>query len=146
MNEPAICHQGIVKEISDNMLYVEIERRAACASCHAKSVCISSEKRDETIHAFVNNADAFHVGELVQVKLEKSLGAKAVIIAYLFPFLALALGLFVTYYFTKNELLSVGVAFAATILYFLFVKKMDKRFKKHFNFIVSKMEIENENY
>jgi sigma-E factor negative regulatory protein RseC len=140
MNEPAICHQGIVTEISGNTLYVEIERRAACASCHAKTVCISSNKRDETIQAFTNDPCAFQVGEIVQVKLEKSLGAKAVVIAYLFPFLALALGLFVTHYFTKNELLSVGVAFAATTLYFLFIKKMDNRIKNRFTFVVEKME------
>jgi sigma-E factor negative regulatory protein RseC len=140
MNESAICHQGVVKEITDNTLYVEIERRAACASCHAKSVCLSSEKRDEIIQVFTNNAGAFQVGEVVQVKLEKSLGAKAVVIAYLFPFLALALGLFITYYFTKNELLSIGISFAATALYFLFIKKMDSRFKKHFTFVVSKTE------
>jgi sigma-E factor negative regulatory protein RseC len=121
-------------------LYVEIERRAACASCHAKSVCLSSEKRDEIIQVFTNNAGAFQVGEVVQVKLEKSLGAKAVVIAYLFPFLALALGLFITYYFTKNELLSIGVSFAATALYFLFIKKMDNRLKKRFTFVVSKTE------
>jgi sigma-E factor negative regulatory protein RseC len=79
------------------------------------------------------------VGELVQVTLKKSLGAKAVVIAYLFPFMALSLGLFGTYYLTKNELLSVGVSFVATALYFLFIKKIDHRLKKHFTFFATKI-------
>jgi sigma-E factor negative regulatory protein RseC len=139
MNEAAICHQGIVKEITENMLYVEVERRAACAGCHAKSMCMTSEKKEEIISIFTNNPNEYQVGELVQVKLKQSLGAKAVVIAYLFPLLTLAFGLFVTYYFTKNDLFSVGVSFAATALYFLFIKKMDKRLNRHFTFVVSKI-------
>jgi sigma-E factor negative regulatory protein RseC len=139
MKSGEICHQGVVKEIRGNMLYVEVERRAACAACHAKSVCMASEKKDEVIAAFTSNPEEYRVGELVQVALKKMLGAKAVVLAYLLPFLALALGLFVTYYFTKNELLSIGVAFTATTLYFLFIKKIDSKLKKHFTFVVSKI-------
>jgi sigma-E factor negative regulatory protein RseC len=139
MNGSAICHQGIIKEITNNILYVEVERRAACASCHAKNFCMPSEKRDEIIPVHTNNPHEFKVGEPVQVSLKQSMGAKAVVIAYLFPFLALTLGLFATYYFTKNELLSIGVAFAATALYFLFLKRMDNKIKKHFTFVVSKI-------
>jgi positive regulator of sigma E activity len=79
------------------------------------------------------------VGEIVQVNMKQSLGNKAVVIAYLCPFIVLAAGLFLTYYLTKNELISVGVAFAATVLYFLGIKKIDKRLKKHFAFFASKI-------
>jgi sigma-E factor negative regulatory protein RseC len=134
-----ICHQGIVKEITDNTLFVEIERSAACATCQAKSACMASNKRDEIIPVPTNEPDAFRVGEVVRVHLKKSMGAKAVVIAYLCPFLVLTIGLFATYYFTKNELLSIGVAFGATTLYFLFIKKIESRLKKHFTFSVSKI-------
>ena len=139
MNAPTLCHQGIVKEITGNTLFVKIERRSACAACHAKGVCLSSDKKDEVISVTTNEHEQFQVNETVQLTLKKSLGAKAVVLAYLCPFLALVLGLFVTYYFTKNELLSVGVAFVMTILYFLFIKKIDSRLKKQFSFVVSKI-------
>jgi len=61
------------------------------------------------------------------------------VLAYLCPFLALALGLFLTYFITKNELLSIGVGFAATALYFLFIKKIDNKLQKKFSFVVSKL-------
>jgi len=139
MNAPTLCHQGIVKEITGNTLFVKIERRSACATCHAKGVCLSADKKDEIITVTTNEPELFQVNEIVQLTLKKSLGAKAVVLAYLCPFLALALGLFVTYYFTKKELLSVGVAFVTTTLYFLFIKKMDSKLKKQFSFVVSKM-------
>jgi sigma-E factor negative regulatory protein RseC len=140
MNESAICHQGVVKEIRDNTLFVQIERSSACAACHAKSVCLSSDRKEEIIPVPINEPDAFQVGELVQINLKKTLGAKAVVIAYLCPLIVLVAGLFTTYYFTKNELLSVGVSFAATALYFLFIKKIDTKLKKHFVFVVSKID------
>jgi len=140
MDTSDICHQGTIKEISNNTLFVEIERHTACAACHAKSVCLSFSKKDEIIPVSAHEPDAFQVGERVQVHLKKSLGSKAVVIAYLFPFLVLALGLFVTYYFTKNELLGIGVAFVATALYFLMLKKMDNKLKKQFSFFASKIK------
>jgi len=139
MSSANICHQGTVKEIKENILYVEIERLAACASCHAKSVCFAFTQKDQIISVPTNEPELFRVGEAVQLTLKQSLGAKAVVIAYLFPFLVLAIGLFVTYYFTKNELLSIGVSFAATALYFLFIKKMDNKLKKEFSFFASKI-------
>jgi sigma-E factor negative regulatory protein RseC len=138
MNELNICHQGIIKEIKEHTLFVEIERKSACAACHAKSVC-SFDKKDELISVITNEPEKYQVNEWVQLTLKKSLGAKAVVLGYLFPFLVLALSLFITYYLSRNELLSVGVSFSATALYSLFLKKMDKRFKKNFSFMVSKI-------
>ena len=140
MDYSSICHQGTIKEIKDNVLFVEIERSAACAACHAKGACLASQRKEEIIPIPTNEPNEFQVGELVQVNLKKSMGAKAVIIAYLCPFLVLTLWLFGTYYFTKNELLSIGVAFVATALYFLFIKKIDSKLKKHFTFFVSKID------
>jgi sigma-E factor negative regulatory protein RseC len=139
METPNICHQGKVKEIRDHFLFVEIERSAACASCHAKGACLASQRKDEIVPVFTNEPNIYQVGEIVQVSIKKSLGAKAIVIAYLCPFLVLAIGLFLTYYITKNELLSIGVSFAATALYFLFIKKMDNKLKKQFTFSVSKI-------
>jgi len=139
MNSTDICHQGIIKEIKEHILYVEVERLSACASCHAKTVCLSFSKKDEIIPVPTHEPEAYQVGERVQIHLKKSLGAKAVVIAYLLPFVVLALGLFGTYYLTKNELLSIGISFVATALYFLFIKKLDNKLKKQFSFFACKI-------
>jgi sigma-E factor negative regulatory protein RseC len=140
MNEPTICHQGVVKEITGNMLYVAIERKTACSACHARNVCFAFDKKDEVITIPTYTPEIYQVGEHIQVSLQKSLGAKAVVIAYLCPFFALILGLFITYYFTKNELLSIGIAFVVTVLYFIFLKRMNNKINKHFTFEVNKIK------
>jgi sigma-E factor negative regulatory protein RseC len=139
METPNICQQGTIKEIKENLLFVEIERSAACASCHAKGACLASQRKSEIVPIYTEEPNAYQVEELVSVKIKRSMGTKAVLIAYLFPFLVLALGLFLTYYLTKNELLSIGVSFVATALYFLIIKKIDNKLKKHFIFSVSKI-------
>lgn len=139
MNKSEIEHRGTVKERVGNTLFVEIERHTACAACHAKGVCSAFDKQDEIIAVTTNEPDSFQVGEVVQLTLKKSLGTKAVVIGYLCPFLVLTLGLFVTYYLSKNELLSIVIAFAATTLYYIILKKLDNRLKKVFSFFVSKI-------
>jgi sigma-E factor negative regulatory protein RseC len=139
MDSPNICHQGKVKEIKENTLFIEIERSAACASCHAKGACLASQRKDEIVPILTDEPDVYQIGEIVQVNIKRSMGAKAVVIAYLCPFIVLSLGLFGTYYCTKNELLSIGVSFGATALYFLFIKKMDNKLKEHFTLSVSKI-------
>jgi sigma-E factor negative regulatory protein RseC len=139
METSNICHQGKVKEIRDHFLFVEIERSAACASCHAKSACFASQRKNEIVPIFTDEANTYQIDEIVQVSFKKSIGAKAIVIAYLCPFLVLSMGLFLTYYLTKNELLSICVSFVATALYFLLIKKMDNKLKKQFTFSVSKI-------
>jgi len=140
MKSSNICQQGTIKNILGNTLFVEIKRHAACSGCQAKSFCPSSEKKEEIFPVPTKEPQLFQIGEEVQLTLKKSLGNKAVIIAYLFPFIVLTTGLFITYHFTKNDLISIGIAFVATTLYYLFLKKIDKKIEKHFSFSVNKIK------
>jgi sigma-E factor negative regulatory protein RseC len=139
MNETNICHQGIVKEIAENTLFVQIERHNACTGCHAKNVCSTFGQKDEIIQVFTQNPETFQQGETVRVSMQQSLGLKAIVIAYLCPFFVLVTCLFLTYYLTNNELLSVIVALVSTVLYYLIIKKIENRLKKRFFFFVNKI-------
>ena len=72
--------------------------------------------------------------------MKQTLGMKAVVIAYLFPFIVLALGLFVTYALTKQELISVGVSFGLTAIYYFIISKLKDKFEKEFVFTVKKID------
>lgn len=139
MNAPLICNQGEVKKIEGSILFVEIERHAACAGCQSKHVCFGSERRNELIEVLTPDSREFQIGEKVEVSIRKSLGVKAILIAYLLPFLILAISLFTSYYFTKKELLSIGIAFILTALYYLLIKIIDKKLQKQFTFTVNKL-------
>ena len=129
------CNEGLVKEIYEDYLIVEIMLQSACAGCHANAVCLSSQRKGEKMKAFIaDRSEHFQVNEKVTVYMEESLGRKAVVIGYLFPFIILSLALFTTYYLTKNDLIAFVIAIGFVAVYYLLVwrfnksGRMDKRF------------------
>ena len=135
-----VCSQAVVKEVQDTYIIAEIVVQSACAACHAKGACGVSERKQEKLKIDLPNPGIFTVGEVVSVEMKQNLGMKAVVIAYLFPFIILALGLFVTYALTKQELISVGVSFGLTAIYYFIISKLKDKFEKEFVFTVKKID------
>lgn len=135
-----VCSQAVVKEVQDTYIIAEIVVQSACAACHAKGACGVSERKQEKLKIDLPNPGIFTVGEVVSVEMKQNLGMKAVVIAYLFPFIVLALGLFVTYALTKQELISVGVSFGLTAIYYFIISKLKDKFEKEFVFTVKKID------
>ena len=135
-----VCSQAVVKEVQDTYIIAEIVIQSACAACHAKGACGVSERKQEKLKIDLPNPEIFTVGEIVSVEMKQTLGMKAVIIAYLLPFVVLASGLFVTYALTKQELISVGVAFGLTAIYYFIISKLKDKFEKEFVFTVKKID------
>ncbi|PKP21582.1 MAG: hypothetical protein CVU02_00070 [Bacteroidetes bacterium HGW-Bacteroidetes-19] len=134
----SVCNQAIVKEIQENHIYVEMTISSACSACHAKGACGAADKKQEKLKVPCSDPTQFKVGEIVNVELKKSLGRKAVLIAYFFPFLVMVLTLLITYSISKNELLSVGLSFAFTAIYYLIISKLKDKFEKEFVLTVKK--------
>ena len=44
-----ICREGVIRAIDGDSLQVEIIVSSACSGCHAKSICIPSDRRQEII-------------------------------------------------------------------------------------------------
>ena len=78
-------------------------------------------------------------GEKVQLVLKGSAGNKAVVLAYLLPFVVLMIALFGTYALTKSELAGVIVSLVFVILYFILLKTQNKRIERQFQFFVKRM-------
>ncbi|HNX21411.1 MAG TPA: SoxR reducing system RseC family protein [Bacteroidales bacterium] len=139
-NNNQVCSQAVVKEVQDTYIIAEIVIQSACAACHAKGACGVSERKQEKLKIDLPNPEIFTVGEVVSIEMKQTLGMKAVVIAYLFPFIVLALGLFVTYALTKQELVSVGVSFGLTAIYYFIISKLKDKFEKEFVFTVKKID------
>lgn len=91
-----VKHTGRVVSMTPQMTTVEIVSHAACAECHAASVCGMSEYVEKAIQVPTSPYAKYGVGDEVQVVLKASMGMKAVWIAYFLPLLvllAVALGL-----------------------------------------------------
>ena len=139
-NEEAnICREGIVRAINGDDISVEVIVSSACSGCHAKSICIPSDRRQEVITVKNTRHEDFQVGETVELLLETSAGNKAVVLAYVLPLVVLLVLLFGCYALTHKELLSVGIGVLGVVLYYLILKSAGKSIEKGITFGVRKV-------
>lgn len=139
MNEEHnICREGIVRAVNGDEITVEVIVSSACSGCHAKSICIPSDRRQERIVVKNTRNEQYEIGETVELLLETSAGNKAVLIAYVLPLLVLMVLLFGCYAFTNKELLSVGVSLLGVILYYLILKTVGKSLDRKIIFGIRK--------
>ena len=133
-----LCKEGIIRDVRDGEVLVEIIVSSACGGCHAKSICIPSDRREEKIWVNTMNSKDYSVGEVVNLFLDSSAGNKAVILAYVVPLCILLIILFVLFAFTANELLSVGISVICVLSYYLILKSFNKKLEKEIIFRVQK--------
>jgi sigma-E factor negative regulatory protein RseC len=140
MENNHLCNQGKIKDIQGDNLFIEITVSSACSKCHGKSFCSMSEHRNEILNINTSAASQFSVGEEVNITMKSSLGTKAVLFAYVGPLVALCLGLFLSYFFTHNELLSTAIGFGCLTIYFLILRGFKDKFKREFIMDVKKID------
>ncbi|MBP5205484.1 MAG: SoxR reducing system RseC family protein [Bacteroidales bacterium] len=139
MNEDHnICREGIIRAVNGDDISVEIIVSSACSGCHAKSICIPSDRRKEVITVKNTRHEDYRVGETVDLLLETSAGNKAVILAYVLPLIVLLVLLFGCYALTGKELLSVGVGVLGVVVYYLILKSAGKSVEKGMEFGIRK--------
>ena len=119
-----IKHQGIVENISGSHLQVRIVQTSACASCSIKGHCSSSDTKEKII--------VWVIGEL-------SMGAMAVLLAFIFPFLLLVFSLFVLMAVWNDELSSALCSLALLIPYYYVLWLNKSQLRKKFSFSVKPM-------
>ena len=137
-----ICREGIVRVVEGDEITVEVIVSSACSGCHAKSICIPSDRRQERITVKNTRNEQYEVGETVELLLETSAGNKAVVLAYVLPLIVLLMLLFGCYALTHKELLSVGVGVLGVVLYYLILKSAGKSIEKGITFGIRKKAVQ----
>ena len=132
-----IEHQGIIISIDDSVAHVKIEQTSACASCHVKTICGASEKTEKIIDAHIVD-DTLKIGDSVTIIGQKSLGIRAVLLAYVLPFVLIVAVLFVANIFTTNELVIGTCALTSLIPYFIVLRLMRNKIQAKFQFYAIK--------
>ena len=131
-----------MRAVNGNEITVEVIVSSACSGCHAKSICIPSDRRKERIVVQNTRNEQYEVGEIVELLLETSAGNKAVILAYVLPLIVLLVLLFGCYALTHKELLSVGVGVLGVVVYYLILKSAGQSVEKGITFGIRKKGIE----
>ncbi|MCD8092044.1 MAG: SoxR reducing system RseC family protein [Bacteroides sp.] len=134
-----IRHQGIVENINGSHLQVRIIQTSACASCSVKGHCSSADTKEKLIDITDTDAVSYQPGDQVWVIGELSMGAMAVLYAFIFPFLVLIVSLFLFMVIWNDELRSALCSLALLIPYYYILWLNKSRLGKKFSFSIQPM-------
>lgn len=134
-----IEHTGVVAEIVGNKLLVNITQMAACAGCHAKSACTAADMSEKQIEA-INTDSSIRIGDEVIVYGQRQLGMKAVLIAFVVPFMMLLIVLALLQNTSLSEPLSGTIALATLIPYYVILSFFKDKLKRQFLFYARKKD------
>ena len=134
-----ISHEGRVIAIDQGCISVEFINKSACASCHAKSVCMASDEKIKVIQVenSMEYAD-YNVGDIVNILLRKKMGFKAVWLFYVIPLLILMVLLLSLSALKTNELIIGAVIVALLSSYYFVIYLCRDKVSKDFVFAIEK--------
>lgn len=132
------CHQGVIVGIDNGWIDVEIRPESACAGCHAKGICGSSESKTRIVRALPQAG--FSIGERVNVVMTRSMGLKAVLLAYVIPLSILTILLLLLSSVIPSEVVVGGIVLAALAVYLLILFIFRDKTNSKFVFKVEKLQ------
>jgi sigma-E factor negative regulatory protein RseC len=134
MASGSIIHPGIIENINGNKVSVRILSQSACSSCHAKQACTVADMKDKIIDAELDQPDKWNPGDEVMVKMDESLGRKAVILGYGLPIVVLVGSIIVFLLLFKHEGLAALLSILMLVPYYLILYMFRGRLYKEFRF------------
>ncbi|MCU0369903.1 MAG: SoxR reducing system RseC family protein [Bacteroidales bacterium] len=133
MPSGSIIHPGIIESIQGDKVSVRILSRSACSSCHAKGACTIADIEEKIIEADLDHPGKWKPGDEVMVRMEESLGHKAVIMGYGLPLVVLVVSIVIFLSLFDHEglaaILSVSMLVPYYFILYLFRKKLQKEFR-----------------
>lgn len=132
-----IKHLGIVENINGSRLKVKIVQSSACSACSVKGHCSASETKEKIIDVYNKNNVPCQVGERVMIVGTTSMGMKAVLLAFMLPFIVLLLALIISLKLTGgDEAVSALVSLGTLVPYYLIIYICRNRLSRSFMFIL----------
>lgn len=133
-----IRHTGVVLSTSGETARIEIVQTSACSACKARSMCMSSESQQKQLDALIS--EPMKAGDRVEVEVRERLAWKAVLLAYILPFVVM-LGVIVLLDYTTewSEAVVGTLSLCAIALYYIGLSVFKHRLQKQFTFTARKL-------
>lgn len=132
-----IRHTGVVLSTKGEMAHIEIVQSSACSACKAKGMCTSSESQAKEMDAVM--LEPMQPGDRVEVEVREHLAWKAVLLAYILPFVVMMAVIAVLDFTTNWDEAVVGTLSLCSIaLYYLVLSQFKHRLQKQFTFTARK--------
>lgn len=133
-----ISHVGKIVAIAPDFITVEIVAESACATCHASALCGTADATHKAISVPATLGN-WQVGQEVKVLLKRSMGFKAVWLAYAIP-LAVLLGVLLGLNAAGlSELASGLIAIAAVGVYYLVLWLFRDKLRNEYSFYIKEI-------
>ncbi len=136
---------GIVTEVTDKTIIVQIQVNSACGSCVSKNICGMTESSRKKITIDKENGGKLgepiydrniKVGDSVIVGITKSTGIKSAVLAYFVPFVVFIVVLLVMLSVLSNDLLAFGIAVLFLVVYYIILKLLNPKLNKKVKFYI----------
>ena len=136
--EELIRHEGIVLSVKGDSAHVQIVQTSACSACKARNMCMSSESQAKEMDAVMT--EPMQAGDRVEVEVREHLAWRAVLLAYILPFIVMMMVIAGLDYFTQWSEAIVGTLSLCSIaLYYLGLNTFRNKLQKQFTFTARKI-------
>ena len=133
-----IRHEGIVLSINGEKAHVQIVQTSACSACKARSMCMSSESQSKEMDAIM--LEPMKIGDKVEVEVRERLAWKAVLLAYILPFIVMLAIIAILDFATDWSEAVVGtLSLCGIALYYIGLSVFRIRLQKQFSFTARKI-------
>jgi sigma-E factor negative regulatory protein RseC len=134
MSSGTIIHPGIIENISGDKVSVRILSQSACNSCHAKGACTVADMKEKIIETETDQPGKFKPGDEVMIRMDESLGRKAVFLGYGLPVVVLVTSIIIFLSLLNHEGLAALLSLLMLVPYYLVLYFFRKRLHKEFRF------------
>ena len=133
-----IRHTGVVESVNGETAHVQIVQTSACSACKARSMCMSSESQTKEMDVIM--LEPMKIGDKVEVEVRERLAWKAVLLAYILPFIVM-IGIIAILDFTTDwsEAVVGTMSLCGIALYYIGLSVFKHRLQKQFIFTARKI-------
>ncbi len=125
-----VVHHGVVREVGEQMVVVGIEAAGACEGCKVQGLCGLSGESEKEVAVWDRDAAGYRVGDEVVVGIGTAMALKAVLWAYIVPFLLMLAVLLTLSNYGFTELVQGVATLGAVAVYYVglwfFRKKLER--------------------
>ena len=133
-----IRHEGVVLSINGDKAHVEIVQTSACSACKARSMCMSSESQQKEMDVMM--LEPMQVGDKVEVEVRERLAWKAVLLAYILPFIVMLAIIAILDFATNWSEAVIGtLSLCGIALYYIGLSVFKHRLQTQFSFTARKL-------
>ncbi|HDR16852.1 MAG TPA: hypothetical protein ENN79_15480 [Desulfobacteraceae bacterium] len=125
-----LTEQGIVEKTDEGSAWVRVERSSACASCPSRTECKVEFGKGVVVKA--ENTTDCRTGDMVRLSMPADSFLKSTFMVYILPVLALVAGAYIGMEIIhiegmSRDAASAAAGFGAMALYFLFLRRADRK-------------------